>query len=144
MTQNIADRTCVPDSASHATPIWNFFNDQAYTLCRYSHLPASWITGPLSPLTSRKYSTEGFNCSGSQSSHHRPITEIAVLISFFTDTLSRWHYFESSEDDSNSRLLLLCFFHDASDLLTRLHQKSFITKVIAHYSIFLALWSAHL
>jgi len=40
-------------------------------------------------------------------------------------------------------LLLLCFFHDASGLLANSHRKSFMTEVIVHYYIFLALWSVH-
>ena len=40
-------------------------------------------------------------------------------------------------------ILLLCFFHDASGLLANSHRKSFMTEVIVHYYIFLALWSVH-
>ena len=42
----------------------------------------------------------------------------------------------------NYLLLLLCFFHDATGLLANSYRKSFMTKVIVQYFIFLALCSA--
>ena len=35
-------------------------------------------------------------------------------------------------DEVVHKLLLLCFFHDASGLLANLHRKSFMTKVILY------------